>query len=179
MIMLATDSNDITEWNDLGVSNRTVAHSANRAVKDVEDALVEMVTNADDRYQQLTKSGIQQIEIELLGGNEIRVRDFADGMTSDRMGLVIGNIGGRVSGMQVGAIVRGGNSKGAKDIANLGLVTFESIADDGKLHKCQLNEQFQFRALPERSVTPKERSRLGIPTGTGTVVTIELKNSRN
>ena len=70
----------------------------------------------------------------------IRFRDFADGMTGSEMEEKLSATGGRVSGFEKGAQVRGTNSRGTKDAAALGRVTFESIAEDGKYHKCQISE---------------------------------------
>lgn len=92
-------------------------------------------TNSDDRYQILGTSGRVEIELGRRGRGQssiLRVRDFADGMTTGQMNRKLGRIGGRVSGTEEGKAARGTNSRGAKDIAALGKVTFESIAGDGR-----------------------------------------------
>ena len=108
---------------------RRVVQDAKLAIRDVYDAIVELVTNADDRYQILRTEGRVEIELGRQGKGKpsiLRVRDFADGMTTEQMNRKLGRIGGRVSGMEEGKAVRGTNSRGAKDIAALGKVTFES-----------------------------------------------------
>ena len=114
-----------------------MVQDARLAIRDVYDAIVELVTNSDDRYQILGVKGLVEIELGRQGKGKpsiLRVRDFADGMTTDQMNRKLGRIGGRVSGIEAGKAVRGTNSRGAKDIAALGRVTFESIAEDGRMH---------------------------------------------
>ena len=163
---------------------RRLIQDSKMAIRDIYDALVELITNADDRYQILGISG--RIEIELIRRRAatgesptLRVRDFADGMSTEVMSQKIGRTGGRVSGMEQGRAVRGTNSRGAKDIAALGKVTFESIPGDGRVHACEVSEYFDFTLYEPTKVTKAERKRLGIPGGTGTVVTIELTAVRN
>ena len=107
----------------------------------------------------------------------LRVCDFADGMTTDHMNRKLGRIGGRVSGLEERYAVRGTNSRGAKDIAALGTVTFESIAGDGRMHTCRIFPNLEYEADDSRSVTLELRKRMGISEGTGTLVTIEIEPS--
>ncbi len=164
---------------DLQVTRRTVMQNAKLAIRDVFDVIVELVTNADDRYQVLGKNGRVEIEIKRHRGRPsvLRVRDFADGMTSEEMELKLARMGDRVSGMEKGHFVRGTNSRGAKDIAALGNVTFESIGSDKKLHTCRITKYFSFELDKPCPATKDKRTRLGIPFGTGTVVTISLEPS--
>ena len=161
----------------LEVASRRVVQDARLAIRDVYDAIVELVTNADDRYQILRTEGRVEIELGRQGKGRpsiLRVRDFADGMTTDQMNRKLGRIGGRVSGLEEGYAVRGTNSRGAKDIAALGKVTFESIANDRRMHTCRIFSNLEYEADDSRRVTPEVRQRLGIDEGTGTVVTIEV-----
>ena len=164
----------------LEVASRRVVQDARLAIRDVYDAIVELVTNADDRYQILKTQGRVEIELGRQGKGRpsiLRVRDFADGMTTDQMNRKLGRIGGRVSGLEEGHAVRGTNSRGAKDIAALGKVAFDSIAHDGRLHACRIFPNLEYEADDAREVTPKVRKRMGIREGTGTVVTIEIEPS--
>ena len=164
----------------LEVASRRVVQDAKLAIRDVYDAIVELVTNSDDRYQILGIAGRVEIELGRRGRGQssiLRVRDFADGMTTDQMNRKLGRIGGRVSGMEEGKAVRGTNSRGAKDIAALGKVTFESIAGDGRMHTCRIFPNMEYEADNSRKVTPAVRKHLGIAEGTGTVVTIEIEPS--
>ncbi len=165
------------ERRPLEIVSRRVVQDAKLAIRDVYDAIVELVTNADDRYQILGKEGRVEIELGRQGKGRpsiLRVRDFADGMTVEQMNRKLGRIGGRVSGMEEGKAVRGTNSRGAKDIAALGKVTFESIADDGCAHTCRIFPNFEYEADDSRKATTGLRKRLGIREGTGTVATIEV-----
>lgn len=160
----------------LQISSRTINQSARLAIRDIFDAIVELVTNADDRYQILRKDGVVEIEVtrhrkEL---STLCVRDFADGMTAEIMDEKLSKIGGRVSGMESGHAVRGTNSRGAKDVAALGRVTFESIGEDGKLHKCSITPFLDFEPPVSNVLTQRDRKKLKIGQGTGTVVTIEI-----
>lgn len=168
------------ERRPLEVASRRVVQDAKLAIRDVYDAIVELVTNADDRYQILGTEGRVEIELGRQGKGKpsiLRVRDFADGMTTEQMNRKLGRIGGRVSGMEEGKAVRGTNSRGAKDIAALGKVTFESIAGDGRAHACRIFPSFEYEADDSRKVTTGLRKRLGIREGTGTVATIEVDPS--
>lgn len=165
----------------LGTTSRYMMQNAKQSVRDICDAITELVTNVDDRYQILGKAGRIEIEIERHRGSPhiLRVRDFADGMTSDTMDLKLSNFGKRVSGLESGEQVRGTNSRGAKDVAALGPVTFESIAEDGQYHVRSITEYFDFdQSHASKRVTAAIRKKLGIPRGTGTVVAVELKNCR-
>jgi hypothetical protein len=161
---------------EIEVDRRNIFQNASLSIRDIYDAIVELVTNSDDRYQVLGICG--RIEIELDRRRDapgvLRVRDFADGMSSDVMEKKISRMGGRVSGLESGEAVRGTNSRGAKDVAALGLVRFESIASDGLMHKCEITTQFKFSLWEPVKPTRKVRKDIGIKSGTGTLVTIEL-----
>jgi hypothetical protein len=163
------DTSNLRYWNQ----------NARRAVRDVYDALVEIITNADDRYMLLgSKKGRIVIEVERRRKGTpgiVRVRDFADGMTTDDMHGKLRRVGDRVSGMERGQAVRGTNSRGAKDVAILGGVVFESVAGDGQYHCCEITPQGRFHCQgPMAMGLDSHRSRLGIPKGTGTVVSITV-----
>ncbi len=166
----------------LQATTRALIQAAKHAVRDVYDAIVELATNADDRYQILGTGGVIEIEVERrrsTGQSVLRVRDFADGMDAKTMERKLSFVGGRESGLDRGEAVRGTHSRGAKDVAALGRVVFESLAADGQFHSCEITPFFEFRARPSQSVTPAIRRSLGIPEGTGTVVTIELDKTQS
>ena len=106
-----------TKKRRIEVDTRRLRHDSRRAVRDVYDALVELITNSDDRYQLLSKENVNhtgriEIEIKRRRGNcptILRVRDYADGMTLSSMDVKLGRTGGMVSGLEVGAYVRGTN----------------------------------------------------------------------
>ena len=174
--------NTVVFTKDVEAARRTLMQTAKLSIRDVYDAIVELVTNADDRYQILDSDGRIEIEVERRRGGEsslLRVRDFADGLTSQTMKTKLSRQGGRVSGLQEGRDVRGTNSRGAKDVAALGHVVFESIAEDGQYHKCEITPYIQFKLYESEPASETIRERLGISEGTGTVVTIRVDPTHN
>ncbi len=161
---------------------RTLMQMARFAIRDVYDAIVELVTNADDRYQLHGGSGLIEIEVERHRRKKptiVRVRDHADGMDSATMDKKLSWMGGRDSGLAEGEEVRGTHSRGAKDVVALGPVTFESIAGDGLYHKCEISPYLDFDLYEAETVTPSIRRKIGIPSGTGTLVTIRLDDTQS
>ena len=69
--------------------------------------------------------------------------------------------GDRVSGLDEGQSVRGTNSRGAKDVAALGQVVFESIAKDGRYHKCEITPYLEFKMHDSAKVTRQASRRVG------------------
>ena len=172
----------MTKHGKIEADTRTLMQGAKLAISDVFDAIAELITNADDRYQILQVPGTVEIEVERRRKDSrgiLRVRDFADGMTRDVMLAKLRRMGGRVSGLEQGFAVRGTNSRGAKDIAALGDVVFESIASDGRYHRFDISAYFEFSTHDSAFADEAIREQLGISSGTGTVVTIHLdKNQR-
>jgi hypothetical protein len=163
----------------LDVSNRRYwQQNAQMAVRDIFDAVTELVTNADDAYSRAQRSGRIDLEIERRRKGVpsiLKVRDFATGFTNQEMDSKLSQLGERMnSGLASGKDVRGTNSRGAKDVAALGLVTFESISIEGRYTRCQISPQGDFRIWPDDRATLTIRSQLGIPQGSGTLVTVEI-----
>ena len=161
----------------LKVNARAIMQSAKTAIRDIYDAIIELVTNSDDRYQILKREGVIEIEVLRRRGKNpsiLQVRDFADGMNADTMREKLSIMGERVSGLDKGELVRGTHSRGAKDVAAIGRVVFESIAEDGLYHKCEITPFFDFVSPESQPATPSVRKRIGITKNTGTLVTIEL-----
>lgn len=156
--------------------------NASAAIQNIFDAITELVTNADDAYERLGRGGRIEIEIERRRkgtARVLRVRDFASGMTGDVMDNKLSKLANRHdSGLAEGAKVRGTNSRGAKDVAALGTVTFESITANGRYSRCQITPQGMFIMHEDCGrVTGKIRSQMGIPRDCGTLVTIDLVTS--
>ncbi|MBN1458172.1 MAG: hypothetical protein JXA57_01460 [Armatimonadetes bacterium] len=151
---------------------------ASESIRDVFDALRELVTNSDDSYHRMgQKGGRIVVEIERHRGGApsiIRIRDRAQGMTLDEMKSKIRRVGDRTSS----AGDRGFFARGARDCAALGDMTFESIKD-GRYHKAQFTKNWDFipweadgRKGGSPLATEEDHVRLGI-RGHGSVVTIE------
>ena len=151
---------DALATREIEVESRYQMQNANFAVRNVYDAAIELITNADDRYCVLKVPGTIEIEVERRRKGQLDrfiVRDLADGMTSEDMDVKISKRGGLVSGLESGKSVRGTNSRGAKDIAAMGDVIFESIKN-GKYHKCSLHRT-KFTPYRSLRVTKEIRER--------------------
>jgi len=147
--------------------------SAQYAIRNLYDALVELITNVDDSYGRLNKKDASLlIEIDRRHqGGKIIIRDRAEGMSLEEMRRKFRKAGAKTS--YTGD--RGFMARGVKDCRILGKLTFESIKD-GYFHKCDLLSSFEgfVPYEPSRKVTDSDRKRLSIPHGNGTMVTFEL-----
>jgi hypothetical protein len=152
---------------------RAFKQDASNAMKgDIVRGLIELITNSDDAYGNDAQGKIR-IEVEHRRGKPwaIVVRDRAKGMRKARMARAIGDLAVRASGFEEGARVRGNLGRGAKDLAAFGPVTFESICE-GYCAIMTLEPDGSFDDPVEHKVTEDARARLGIPRGSGTVVTV-------
>lgn len=152
--------------------------TAQYAVRDVYDALVELITNCDDSYYRIgNEKGQILIEVEHRRYKEksrVIVSDRAEGITLEEMRRKIKKVG-ELTGANGDRSFMG---RGAKDCAVLGKVTFESIKDN-KYHKCEVRSNMDFIPYnPSIRATEDIRNRLSIPRGNGTVVTIDVQNIR-
>ena len=164
---------------ELPVTKRYIQHNRSQAIGDIYDALVEIITNADDSYGRLFRKGKQAedggsilIECDSRRGQPKRivVRDRAEGIDKAVMEQKLLPIG--EAGAEAGS--RGRMGRGLKDCAELGCLTLESIKD-GKYYRIKLTQNST--VLPEvlgAQATKEERSRLGVPRGNGTSITLEL-----
>lgn len=166
------------------VSQRAWWHVSQKAIVDVYDALVEIVTNSDDSYRRLHKAG----KIPANGGDiaiEIHhrqkpnkslvvVKDRAEGMTFSAMREKLTRIGDRTAGAES----RGFMARGLRDCRALGDIWVESLVG-GKYHACHLpwNTPTKLLEISDGDkVTEEVRKRLGIGKN-GTVVTLECRDN--
>ena len=156
--------------------SRAFKQDASNAMKgDIVRGLIELITNSDDAYGDDAQGKIRvELEHRRSASWQVIVRDRAKGMRKERMAHAIGDIGTRTSGFEEGARVRGNLGRGAKDIAAFGPVTFESICE-GYCSVMTLEPDGSFDDPVERKVTDDDRQRLGIPRGSGTVVTVVVE----
>jgi hypothetical protein len=150
--------------------------TAQSAVRDLYDGLVELITNSDDSYYR-ARNEKGQILIEVAhkhkGKSQVIVRDRAEGMTLEEMRNKIKKVG-ELTGAEGDRSFMG---RGAKDCAVLGKVTFESIKDN-KYHKCEVLPSMDFIPYgPSTRATKDIRKRLSIPRGNGMVVTIDVEQN--
>lgn len=159
-------------------------HRMNRsnAIKDIYDALVEIITNCDDSYHRLSRNGgdiFVTIE-ERRRGNKpslIVIRDRAEGMTLKDMDLKLGNVGDRTAGEGS----RGFMARGLRDCLALGGIKVESIVN-GRYYACELrsdNDRDMFVPITEergRKADESVRTRMGVKKN-GTTITLQYAHA--
>jgi hypothetical protein len=166
---------------DCVIHERYFQFNREYAIKNVFDALVELITNCDDSYHHLFKKkkrsedgGSILIEIRRKSKglpSTIIIHDKAEGMTLKEMEENFRGIGKRMS--KSGD--RGFMGRGAKDCTALGKMIIESIKEE-KYHKSELTTKPQWIPLVEnKSANTNKRKLLGIEKGNGTVITLEIK----
>ncbi len=175
-------SGPIQVWHPIPVAPRYTRRNAGRAMGGfVVRGLVELVTNSRDSGLRLHEGGVlsaqdlarSAIELELAVQGDSRrlvVRDRFEGMTASVMREKLIPYGNPASGFETGSSIRGINARGAKDVGSLGEVRFESVRDD-QYAECVIYAGRYAEPL-SRPVTSADRTRLGIPAGNGTVVTL-------
>ncbi|MXW07742.1 MAG: hypothetical protein F4X56_01145 [Gammaproteobacteria bacterium] len=156
--------------------------SAQHAIQDIFDAVVELVTNCDDSYHNQFRNGLIDqdggyilLEIEPHRKDSpatLTVRDRASGFQD--LSSKLSKVGNRTS--KTGD--RGFMARGLKDCAALGHVTVETIVD-GIISKAEITSNFEYipwipEGKREERATSRDRKRLGIRRGNGTVVQIKF-----
>lgn len=165
---------------ELHLASRYYQFNRAFAIRDVFDALVELITNCDDSYHRLFKKGLRAedggpILVELCEQRKgqpsyLIVHDRAEGMTLQEMKEKLGDVGTRRS--EEGD--RGFMARGAKDCTELGKMIIESVKDE-RYYKCELTTKPQFIPWEDgRKVTKEIRDQLHVPHGNGTTVTLEI-----
>lgn len=171
------------DWEDAGtvvVTGRGFEQDAMAAMStDIIRGLVEAITNADDKYRlEGAASGRIVIRVARRQGPwSVQISDRAGGMSKQELLERIARAGGRTSGFEAGAAVRGNRGRGAKDLAAFGSVLFESIKDGYfSALKLESNGDVHVTRKPEKAGN-ELRKRLGISHGGGTAVTINVRGS--
>lgn len=166
----------------LRVGSRYLRRNASRAMSGfVVRGLVELITNSrDSAYRLLTKGELSEGELSAhpivvdyvttRGSECFIVRDRFEGMTHDVMEERLLQYGDPASGFD-SATVRGINARGAKDVGALGEVRFESICN-GQYSTCIVVRGQRSKAVTSMPADDAIRSRVGIATGNGTIVTL-------
>lgn len=165
---------------DFKISQRYYDFNRQNAIRDVYDALVELITNSDDSYHRLfvrkhrgIDGGRILVEIEEKRKNnssKLIIHDKAEGMTLQDMMLKLIHVGERQSIEGD----RGFMGRGVKDCTALGKIIIESIKED-RYYKCELNKNFQLVPIEDgEKATNTIRNELRIEHGNGTVVTLVI-----
>jgi hypothetical protein len=150
------------------------------AVRDIFDALVELITNSDDSYHRMFENGaiksdggpilIEYQPVRKGKKSTLRVRDRAEGMTLDEMAVKLGSVGDKTSAEGD----RGFMARGAKDCTALGEMLFESIKHN-KYFACKLTKAAELVPLANGDKpTSSLRDRLGIRRGSGLSVQLSI-----
>ena len=159
-------------------TSRAFRHEAMSAMRrDVVRALVEYVTNSDDAYAKRGGRGkiLVSIDPRREGGVwTARISDRAIGLSLRDLVSRLGRQGGRTSGFEAGANVRGNLGLGAKDPAAFGKVTFEAVKDD-EYAWLSIDDHGDVEHIKKSiKATDAIRERLSLPKN-GVVVTLEVK----
>ena len=158
------------ELSFVSIGERAYKYIRQFTIKSLDDALIELITNSIDAYRK-TDYAEKQIFVEVRSDTQIRVRDYALGLTSDEMTQCFLQIGDYTASNNS----RGFFSRGAKDISAIGNLTFNAIKDN-KYSQCQLNtDAYGAIVIADIDVTPDLRSSIGIPDqNNGLEVIIDL-----
>ena len=161
----------------LRYTGRAFRQDADQAMRgDILRGLVEAITNADDAYGDA--AGPILVQVSRAHGRtwSVSVVDHACGIPLDEMERRLATIGGRTSGHESGARVRGNRGRGAKDLAAYGTVRWESIVD-GRCGALEIDRNGRYRLSREGvPATPEIRERTGIERN-GTRVTIVCREN--
>lgn len=108
---------------------RAAQQDAQQAMgNDLINALIELVTNADDSYERMGAKGLNDIRIKInRSARRITVEDDGEGMSRDDLERRLTTIGGSTSEFGVHDGVRGFFGRGAKDVPIFGATTWSSV----------------------------------------------------
>jgi hypothetical protein len=160
---------------------RIMSQEAASTIKNIADAIIELVTNCDDSYKRLEDTGIKtdgsiNISIKRLSGgrcSKLIVTDFAEGMSLTDLEAAI-EFGGETSGFLSGRSVRGLFGKGLKEaIIALGEGQITSVKD-GYENSLEIwldseSNKYLYRIVKDTRETDSKD---------GTSVSIEVKNDK-
>lgn len=125
--------------------------------KDPVRALVELITNSDDSYKKLERLGIEQkgqIIIRFMrvrGAAQLRVTDFAQGMSSELMDKAVGMYGAETHGFNAGQGGRSFFGRGLKEaILGMGYGFVKSI-ENNLYHDSMLSVEKYEREIPKEA----------------------------
>lgn len=154
----------------IGVSERAYKYIRQFTIKSVDDAMIELITNAVDAYNK-TDYTERLIQIDVMSESEVIVRDRAIGLTAEEMASCFLQVGTYTAESES----RGFFSRGAKDISSLGDIYFNTVKDN-KYSECVLNTDAYGAVTVENiDITPEIREKLGIPVPhSGLEVVIKL-----
>jgi hypothetical protein len=162
--------NEETEGSFISISERAYKYIRQFTIKNVTDALIEVITNCIDAYGK-TSYLERYIQIKLIGEKRIMVTDWALGLTASELTQCFLQVGNFTSDSSS----RGFFSRGAKDISALGNVTFDAIKN-GMYSQCYLDtDAYGYSTISDIPVTEEIRRKLNIPgESNGLCLTLDL-----
>ncbi len=181
--------NDLEEAQDLPTDSRIQLQLSYGTIRQLIDAVVELVTNSDDSYRRLEQEGVKTkgkilVRIRRLKYGKcenLQVTDWAEGMDNVKLKKAL-EFAGEASGFEEGKSVRGLFGRGLKEaIIALGEGEICTVRDD------RLSRAILWRGPrggkyrpPKESRTPskQEREGIGIIRGNGSVVRIKVTNEK-
>jgi len=180
---------EFTEIHELPIDSRIVKQSAQATIRNLIDAVVELVTNSDDSYRRLEERGNEQSgKIEVTVSREkggrcqiFIVNDYAEGMTREQLQKAV-RFGGQTSGFEEGRAVRGLFGRGLKEsVISLGEGQIHTIRNNilnaAKIWWDEKDNKAKY-ALTDEIQNPSSEQRGMIKEGNGTSVTTLVKNEK-
>lgn len=160
----------MTDYTFININERAYKYIRQFTIKSVDDAIIELITNAIDAYNK-TDYLNRYIYIDVIDGRAIRVTDHALGLDSNGLQTCFLQVGDYTA--SDGS--RGFFSRGAKDISALGNVLFETIKNN-KYSECILNtDAYGLITHSDIDSTIEIRNRINIPDPkNGLSVTLDL-----
>ena len=129
-----------TELEYLELDPRLYEYIRKTAIKNVDDALLELITNSIDAYNSVDSANrLINIDVSRKEGY-LLLRDQAIGLSGEKMK----NCFLKVGVFNADKNARGYFSRGAKDISALGDITFTCIKD-GKISQCTILNDTRYR----------------------------------
>jgi len=173
----------------LPISQNIVKQMSLSTIRSAMDAIVELVTNSNDSYMRLEPGNVSvtgniNVSIERLKGGLVQrviVRDNAEGMDRPSLEKAI-KFAEPASGIKEGKTVRGCFGRGLKEaIISLGRGKIDTIRnnvyDSAEVWWDKEINEGQYHILKQPiEVTSEIRNKIGVPTGNGTAVTIDVDN---
>lgn len=153
------------------IDERAYRYIRQFSIKNVTDALVELLTNSDDAYGRISSNNsVKKFWIQYHEKyHSLCVIDNASGLRASDMEKCFMQVGSYTSSDDA----RGFFSRGAKDVSILGDVVFESIKDGYYSKTYITSNAYTGILVSDQAVTDDDRQRLGIPLN-GLSVKIQL-----
>lgn len=158
---------NIQSWREIKGSQRSAIQSMSKAMRSIQDACNELITNVDDSYEVLNKPNINYQGDAVIsyrrGGKKIptvfSIRDKATGMTNTKIIDILSFHGNKRKNLEASRAFFG---RGLIDISFLGTVDLYSIKDGYFCHAHIKHQSLNWRFIEEKvTVTKKHKNLIG------------------